>query len=363
MKKVMVILPSVSIPGGRERVMSNFANHLYQDFDFLFVVMDNNLEPFYPIPKEVKLIGIDSYFMTDKSINKNKTGYINDIFKIRKIIKTYSDFNIIIGLESTYINTFVGLAILGMRKYFIAYEHTVFHVNDRHSFWTFLRNTVYKLRVNKVITLTNREQKEFERLVPAVEIIPNALTFSNTKAATLDNKVILAVGRFTNEKGFDLLLESMVCVFERHSDWKLNLIGEGIEEEILRGLLIKFNIEGNVIIDKPSNQIQQRYLDSSLYVLSSRMEAFPMVLIESMSFGLPCVCFDCVTGPREIVNDGEDGFLVPPEDVKLLSNYILKLIEDNELRKEMGRKAFKNIQRYSPDIIYKKWQWLLNSIN
>lgn len=361
-RKIMVVVPSISISGGRERVISNFALNLCNDFDFLFVVMDNNLIPFFPLPGNIKLVGVDSHMMKDKTVNDNKLSYLRDIIKLRKVLLKYKAYKVIIGVESTYINTFLGLASCGLKRFILAHEHTLFEDDKRHGFWTKLRDNVYKLRINKVVTLTNREKLQFQKIASDIDVIPNAVTFSNPQRASLENKTILAVGRFSHEKGFDLLLEALVPVVKKHPDWCLKIIGTGTEEVNLRAQVTKYNIQNNVNFEPPTKDIQKEYINSSLYVLSSRNEAFPMVLIESMAYGLPAVCFDCATGPQEIVRNGEDGILVQPNDVTGLGNAIITLIEDDKLRKQMGFAAFNNIKRFSSENIYKDWVKLLNNI-
>jgi glycosyltransferase involved in cell wall biosynthesis len=115
-------------------------------------------------------------------------------------------------------------------------------------------------------------------------------------------------------------------------------------------------------LNGPVNNIREKYLESSIFVLSSRFEGLPLVLMEAMSTGLPPVSFTCPCGPRDIIHDGEDGILCPNGDIEQLAAGICRLIEDEQLRKEMGRKAAQNIQRYTIDQIMKQWDELFQEI-
>ena len=114
-----------------------------------------------------------------------------------------------------------------------------------------------------------------------------------------------------------------------------------------------------MILQQPvSSNIDDEYCNASIFVLASRFEAFPMVLLEAMSFGVPCISFDCLSGPSDIITNDEDGILVDKENPVKLAEAINKLIEDEEMRNKMSEAAFRNVLRFSPKIIYKEWQKL-----
>jgi glycosyltransferase involved in cell wall biosynthesis len=117
-----------------------------------------------------------------------------------------------------------------------------------------------------------------------------------------------------------------------------------------------------MILHEPIDNIMEQYLDSSVFVLSSRYEAFPMVLLEAMACGVPCVSFDCPYGPRNIIRHGEDGLLVEYLNPQALADGICRLIEDDVLRKQLGAKARDNIQRFSQSAVMHQWDELFNTL-
>ena len=124
----------------------------------------------------------------------------------------------------------------------------------------------------------------------------------------------------------------------------------------------KYGLQEVMIMHDPVSEIKEKYLESSLYIVSSVYEGFPMVILEAMACGLPVVSFDCPHGPRNIIKDGEDGFLVEPQNAQALAKKICLLIENEKLRKQFGEKARKNILRFAPDTVMKKWEELFSSL-
>lgn len=140
------------------------------------------------------------------------------------------------------------------------------------------------------------------------------------------------------------------------------MYGEGEQKSMLNHLIQEAGLENTVIVHQPTLQIMEKYLESSIFLLTSRFEGFGMVLIEAMACGLPVVSFDCPWGPADIINDGEDGFLVGYLNVDEAANKVCKLIESQELRIEMGIRARVNVQRYKRDEIMKQWNSLFDEL-
>lgn len=160
----------------------------------------------------------------------------------------------------------------------------------------------------------------------------------------------------------EYLIEAWSYVHKSHPDWKLDIYGYGeLKEEMTRSIAT-LNLTDVININEPTNIIIQKYLESSIYIMSSRFEGFGMVLLEAMACGVPCISFDCPYGPADIIRNGEDGFLVEHLNAKALADSICQLIEQPELRKQFGRKAKKNIIRYSKDNIMKQWTELFNEL-
>jgi glycosyltransferase involved in cell wall biosynthesis len=140
------------------------------------------------------------------------------------------------------------------------------------------------------------------------------------------------------------------------------MFGEGEQREMLEGLIHSKRLDDVVIIHKPIQKIMQEYLNSSIFLLTSRFEGLPMVIVEAMACGLPVVSFDCPWGPADIINDGEDGFLVEYLNTNEAAQRVCQLIEDPHLRKEMGAKARANVRRYDRDAVMRQWKDLFKQV-
>jgi len=186
--------------------------------------------------------------------------------------------------------------------------------------------------------------------------IPNAYSFFSESTATLNNKTVLSIGHFNTAKRRDLLIKAWHYVSRKHPDWELVIVGDGNEKDNCIKLINDLNLTKTIRIIAPTKNIIDQYLNSSIFVLSSELETLPMVLIEAKATGLPCVSFDIICGPNEIIKDSEDGFLVPFADTTKMSEKICILIEDISLRKKFGHAGRMDAQeRYNPEKIYTTW--------
>ena len=184
-----------------------------------------------------------------------------------------------------------------------------------------------------------------------IRVIPNPRTFSFPEPAALESKTVLAVGRYTYQKGFDMLLEAWKRIDT--TDWTLRIAGSG---ETLG------EVPSNVITG-PSNDIKSEYLNAAFLVLSSRYEGLPMVLLEAQAAGLPVVAFTCKCGPKDVITDGKDGILVPKGDIEALAAGMRKLMDDRELRLKMGAEAFRNSDKYDKEQIMALWERLFRELS
>jgi glycosyltransferase involved in cell wall biosynthesis len=225
-----------------------------------------------------------------------------------------------------------------------------------------MRNLVLHLKkLNRFVVLTEEDKASWTEL-DNVEVIPDPLAFDIDETSQMTNKRVIAVGRYVYQKGFDLLLQAWAKIGKQHSDWELAIYGMGDRtpyEQIVDELHIDRN---RCHLNGPTDDIKQEYLNSSLFVFSSRFEGFGMVLIEAMACGLPVISFDCPCGPKDIVRHQEDGILVPSGDITLLANAMNQLMSDDTLRHDMSSKAVLNVRRFQLDVITQKWKSLFDSV-
>ena len=216
-------------------------------------------------------------------------------------------------------------------------------------------------KLNALVVLAPQHKTDWNIDVP-IYVIPNSIPFYPNRVSTCENKQAIIVGRYTEAKGYDYMIEAWRIVHSKHPDWTIHTYAIGEDEERVRQKIQEYGLKDTIIMNKPIDNIMDKYLDSSIYVMSSIFVGFPMVLIEAMSCGVPCVSFDCPYGPRNIITDGEDGYLIECKNSKALADGICKLIENDDLRKEMGKKGRRNILRYSRESIMWRWVNLFETI-
>jgi glycosyltransferase involved in cell wall biosynthesis len=173
--------------------------------------------------------------------------------------------------------------------------------------------------------------------------------------------ILLAVGRLTRQKGFDLLLHAWHRLGEARNGWSLRIVGGGKEESALKALARELSIDNSVVFVGQARDVASEYRAATLYVMSSRWEGLPMTLLEAQHFGLPSVSTDCPTGPREVLSGGS-GLLVKPEDPRALADGLAALMVDHERRAAMGLAASENAQRYRPEGIRREWEAMLGAL-
>ena len=210
------------------------------------------------------------------------------------------------------------------------------------------------------IVLTQQDAKNWKD-IKKLYVIPNALPFIPQQISTCENKKAISVGRLSPEKGYDLLIKAWKLVTERHPDWELEIYGDGQEKSKLYSIISEYSLS-NISINAPIRNIEDKYTESSIYLMSSHYEGFGIVLIEAMACGLPCVSFNCPYGPSEILTDNENGFLIPINDIYTLADKVCILIEKEEMRKKMGHKAYIDAMQYSPIKVMKKWEKLFDDL-
>ena len=208
--------------------------------------------------------------------------------------------------------------------------------------WRYSQDARIAAGYDKFVVLTEEDRGYWEGL-NNIEVIPNARTFKLDTPSACTAHQVLAVGRYCHQKGFDMLLEAWKKIDT--TGWTLRIAGSGDDLG---------PIPANVVTG-PSPDIKQEYLNSSIFAMSSRYEGLPMVLLEAQAAGLPIVSFQCKCGPKDIVEPGVSGFLVPEGDTDALASKIKELMDDEALRQKMGTNAYEASDRYDIEIIMKKW--------
>jgi glycosyltransferase involved in cell wall biosynthesis len=217
----------------------------------------------------------------------------------------------------------------------------------------------YYPRLDAYVTLTSGDRDKFaEHLAgrPRLLTIPNAVPAIDDVRSSLDAKVVVAAGRLAKQKGFDRLIKAWAKVAAARPDWELRIFGAGILEDDLRRRIADHGLERQVRLMGYTKNLAAEMAAASMYVMTSRNEGFPMVLLEAMKCGLPVVSYDLPNGPRDLVTQGVDGYVVANRDADAFASRVLELIEDEPLRKRMGAAAVEKAAGYSIDRIAVRWE-------
>ncbi len=221
-------------------------------------------------------------------------------------------------------------------------------------------------RLDVLSVLTEGDERDYRSALHGTGVvvrrIPNGLPRLPERISDQSAKVVVAAGRLTRQKGFDLLVRAFAQVIVRRPDWQLRIYGDGAEREALQRLIAELGLSRSVWLMGRTPEMHDEMARGSVYALSSRFEGFGMVIIEAMSAGLPVVSFDCPRGPADIITHGSNGLLVPAEDVDELGRALLRLIEDDALRRTMAAAARATAQDYSMDRLGRLWEDLLQEL-
>jgi len=367
-------IPSLDRPSGMERVLTTKANYLAEklNYDVTIILTDNkDSKPFFPLSNKISIIQLDVnidslwrypiwkriflYLVKEREYRK----------KLRKcLIKVKPD--ITISLMRREINFLTDINDGSLKFGEIHFGHYKYREVSFRFLPKVINNWISKTWMNqleqkvrkldKFIVLTN-EDASYWHNCGNISVIPNPITIESTETSPCTSKQVIAVGRYTYQKGFDLLIKAWKIVNSLHKDWSLHIYGAG-DRFVYEQMAKKYRLDSSLYCHGATTDIAKEYLKSSIFAFSSRFEGFGLVLAEAMAVGVPCVSFACPCGPKDIIRDGEDGILCKNGNVKQLAQGICKLIEDDNLRIRMGKNSVNNIQRFTLDNIMQKWDVL-----
>ena len=374
MMKLLYCIAGTCHSGGMERVLANKANYLARHgYEVVIVTTDQRgLPPFFPLDGQIRCIdlGINYEENNGKPFANKLLHYPLKQYRHKKRLAAILEQEKPDVTISMFCNDagFITRINDGSKKvleiHFSKFKRLQYNRKGLWrlaDLWRSRQDEKTVRRFDKFVVLTE-EDKGYWGNLPNITVIPNANTFATSQAAALENKKVIAIGRYTYQKGFERLIEAWNILSPGFPGWKLDIIGNGEERDKLQDLIHAYHLDGQVTLVSPTKSIDKVYLDASVLVMSSRYEGLPMVLLEAQAFGLPIVSFACKCGPKDIVANGETGFLVEENDIEGLARQLVKVMKDKNLRKQMGRKAKEASLRYAEDAVMAKWTALFDSL-
>ena len=215
---------------------------------------------------------------------------------------------------------------------------------------------------DRIVLLTEEDKRLNWPPNDRISVIPNPVVLSPESCSSLQNKTAIAVGRLVRQKNFESLIRVWTLVHRRHGDWILEIWGDGEQRGLLQAQIDQSHLEKTVFLKGYTDDLLSKYAEASFLVCSSLFEGLPLMMIEAMSCGLPVVSFACPCGPRDLIQEGENGYLVQPGDEMMLAERICRLIENGDLRKKMGASARESAEEYAVEKITQKWMNLFVSL-
>lgn len=359
MKKICFLIGNLSSSGGTERVTTLIANNLveHSKYEISILSLVDGKNPFFDLKP-----GISIHSLHDRKVSF-KSNYLSTVWNIRKFVQVQKIDTLIVVDSIACIFTIP--ALLGLKVKHISWEHFNFNNNNGVKLRDLSRKLAAKY-CDYVITLTEKDkilwENNLKNINAQVIAISNPCPFPIIQNYTKEKntKIVLAVGRLTHVKGFDMLLQAWTHVHQFLPEWHLKIVGEGEDREKLSNFILNNNLTSSVELVGNTNNIKDYYEQAEILCLSSHFEGFPMVLLEAQAFGLPIVAFDCETGPAEILAD-TDSILVPQNNINLFASSLIDLMKNEEKRKLINFKSKEKAKLYQPQSIIKHWTKLLDS--
>lgn len=360
MKKIALVKWVINGTDGGLKVATNLANEFSEVYEVHLISVISTEDMFFPLSNEVRY----------KNLSPKKISMSRNFLKAVKLLRTYikeNNIDVLFGIGVSM--NIIGItSTIGLNTKFISCDHTNSIIDIDTTVKRFQRYVGAKL-ADKIITLTTADRKNYinkYKIKPdRVEYIYNWIdSMDIVNKYDIDSKKLITVGRFDSQKGYDYLSKVAINILSSYPDWQWDIYGSGdeqVKQDLLTeldkgGVLSQVHFKGNV------NGTDNIYPGNAIYVMTSRYEGLPLVLLEAKQYGLPIVSFNCPTGPAEIVLDGENGYLIENFDINQMSQKIIELIENNELRLRFSQNSMLDTDKFNKKKIIKQWIELIEKM-
>lgn len=367
--KIVYCIPTTYYHGGIERVLANKVNALIERGYDVYIVTTDQMEkkPYFSMRSEITHIDLAvNYYNHSRWLIAELFNYFHKRYLHRKrlsklLITIKPDITIsMFHHEKNFLPTIKD----GSKKICEFHFCKQWRIDKtsrglRHlwnQYW-FSHTEQVLQTYDKFVLLTERDRRDWN--MPNSLVIPNSSTFKTAMAGSTKRvKKAIAVGRLTYQKGFDLLIQIWEQVHTRIPDWQLEIIGSGELLSDLQNLIRKKGLQTSILLTPATHNIQEKYQEASMLLMTSRFEGLPMVLIEAQEYSLPVISFDCPCGPSDIIHHGINGFLISEGDLSDFADKIELLAHDDTLRHLMGIQGKKNAENFSEQMVMNQWEHL-----
>jgi GalNAc-alpha-(1->4)-GalNAc-alpha-(1->3)-diNAcBac-PP-undecaprenol alpha-1,4-N-acetyl-D-galactosaminyltransferase len=347
--------------GGAERVVTTLANHFAKIYKVTIITIINK-PSFYTLDSTINL----RHCVNEINKSKNVLNALNNNLKLmRKIKRHLKTQNIDLCLSfMTTSNVLSILASRALKIPCIISERSNPYIYTHNSFWNRLIKYTYP-KANHLVVQSKLIEDYYNEFVEKekISILPNPISKDLSSSKIISEhrkKIILNVGRLDSNKAQDLLIKAFANI--EHNDWKLTFVGDGQLLNEYKDLVKELNIAQSVSFTGNISNIEDYYNEASIFAFTSKSEGFPNALVEAMYFELACISTDCPTGPSEVINDSENGFLIAIDNQTQLENK-LKLLMDNEtLRTSFGKEAYNTSQSFEINTVANQWNKLITKL-
>ncbi|RJG01287.1 glycosyltransferase family 4 protein [Noviherbaspirillum sedimenti] len=362
--KIILLTSSLAL-GGTERVVANLCNDLARRGDSVTLILtfSGTGKQFYQISEATEVI----YLANIVGVKKiSILSYTQRLYALRQLVSQRSADVIVSFLPNVNVATILSTAFLGVPV--IICERSYPAVFPRFHWLNLLRRFTYRF-ADMLTVQTESVADIFRRLCPGVKAvctIPNALPqeiASYRKTPESQRKILLSLGRLASEKQVDKLLDAFSAAAPEFHDWDLHIYGDGPLMMALEQHIESAGLHTRVFLKGPTSRPWEVMACADAFVMLSQYEGFPNALLEAMGIGLPCIVFDCPSGPREITRDGQDALLVPLNDYQALAAAMTKMMGDAQLRRCLGNQARDSVRRrFSHAHVMSLWDRLFKRV-
>lgn len=354
--KLFYLANTIYSPAGMERVLITKANLLATRYGYEVVIVTNHQKgrpAFFPVDSKVRLIDLD----VNTHLPWNMPRYLRRLEALVRAEKPDIVDSLCVS-ELPSILKLKGLCKVLMAEFH--FSHETLRIKGQFRKLRTLEETVGGL--DCFVVLTKEDREAWAPYCNKLEQIYNPADFVPGELAPLDAKRCISGGRFEKQKNYDDMVRVWKKVHARHPDWILDLYGNGKKKARTEALIRQEGLEGSIYVHPATPHFKEEMMTSSMYLMTSLYEGFPMVLVETAAIGLPCVCMTCPCGPAEFIEDGVNGMLAFPGDIDGMADRICTLIEQPELRRSMGREIHRKAGNFTTDRILVQWDQLFRRL-